>query len=314
MPIGCALLTLLHVRGAVISIGTNSCRVLIASTGPGGRFTQEYHESRGTRVGEGIVPGKLLEPEASERTLAAVTDYAALARHADQSFAIGTSALREAADSSAFASKVNEITGADLRILSGDEEAHASFIGASHGLIEAGFAVNAGLTVADVGGGSVEIARCDGPDLPVITASLPLGAVRLTERFLTSDPPTTDELKRCRAAIALSLDGLDRAVVPKIMLACVGGTAATTVQMLQAEQVDGVARVSVAALADLERAVAGLPVAQRKRLHGLSAQRADIIAAGLLVLESIAAAAGASEILVVQSDLLAGYLLEHIGK
>jgi exopolyphosphatase/guanosine-5'-triphosphate,3'-diphosphate pyrophosphatase len=298
-------------RAAVISIGTNSCRLLIASLGAGGRFTPEYHESRGTRLGEGIAPGKLLEPEAAERTLAAVSDYATLARHANRTFAIGTSALREAADAGAFAARVHELTGANLHVLIGDEEAHASFDGAKHGLSEAGVVIDGVLTVADVGGGSAEIARRDGEGQLVRTASLPLGAVRLTERFLVSDPPTADELERCRAAIALSLDALDDAAQPRGMLACVGGTAATAVRMLQAEEDRGVARVSAAALADLGRAVAALPVAQRKRMHGLSAQRADIIAAGLLVLESIAAAAGAPEFLIVQADLLTGYLLEH---
>jgi exopolyphosphatase/guanosine-5'-triphosphate,3'-diphosphate pyrophosphatase len=298
-------------RAAVISVGTNSCRLLIASFAAEGRFTPEYHESRGTRLGEGIAPGTLLEPAAAERTLAAVNDYAALARHADRTFAIGTSALREAADAGAFAARVQEITGAELHVLIGDEEANASFVGARHGLLEAGIAVDAALTVVDIGGGSAEIARRDGEGEPVRTASLPLGAVRLTERFLESDPPTAGELARCRAAVALSLDGLKAAVRPMGMLACVGGTAATAVRMLQAEEKRGVARVGVAALAQLGRAVSALPVVQRKRLHGLSAQRADIIAAGLLVLESIAAAAGAREILIVQADLLTGYLLEH---
>src|SRR5580704_16129166 len=217
-------------RAAVLSIGTNSCRLLIASFAAGGRFTPEYHESRGTRLGEGIAPGTLLEPAAAERTLAAVNDYAALARHADCTFAIGTSALREAADAGAFASRVREITGAELHILIGDEEAKASFVGANHGLEAAGVAIDGALTVADIGGGSAEIARRDDVDVSVRTASLPLGAVRLTERFLVSDPPTADEIARCRTAIALSLDGLDAAVRPKGMLACVGGTAATAVR------------------------------------------------------------------------------------
>jgi exopolyphosphatase / guanosine-5'-triphosphate,3'-diphosphate pyrophosphatase len=314
---GRAILALLQntdMRAGVISIGTNSCRLLIASVGPDGHFTPEYHESRGTRVGEGIAPGKLLEPAAAERTLDAVRDYSALARHAERTFAIGTSALREAADSGAFAARVQELTGTELHVLNGDEEAHASFVGARHGLIEAGVAVAAGLTVADVGGGSTEIARRDGDNLPLRTTSVPLGAVRLTERFLVSDPPTADELERCRAAITLSLGGIDEAVRPRGLLACVGGTATTAVRMLQADEVDGVARIGADALGDLGRAVTRLPVVQRKRLHGLPAQRADIIAAGLLVLELIAVAAVAREILIVQSDLLSGYLLEHIGK
>lgn len=299
-------------RAAVISIGTNSCRLLIASLGPAGKFTPEYHESRGTRVGEGIAPGKLLEPAAAERTLAAIIDYSELAKHAERVFAIGTSALREAADSSAFAARVHEITGAELHILVGDEEARASFAGARHGLRAAGVRFETGLTVVDVGGGSTEIARCDGDDQPVRTTSLPLGAVRLTERFLTTDPPTNDELDRCRAAIALSLAGVDAAVRPRGLLAFVGGTSATAVRMLQAEMVDGVASIGATALADLCRAVAALPIAQRKKLHGLSAQRADIIAAGLLVLESVTLAAHADEVTMVQADLLTGYLLEHV--
>jgi exopolyphosphatase/guanosine-5'-triphosphate,3'-diphosphate pyrophosphatase len=298
-------------RAAVISIGTNSCRLLIASLGAGGRFTPEYHESRGTRLGEGIAPGKLLEPAPAERTLAAVNDYAALARHADKTFAIGTSALREAADAGAFAARVHEITGSDLHVLTGDDEARASFDGACHGLSESGVTVDGAVTVADVGGGSAEIARRDGAGQPVRTTTLPLGAVRLTERFLVSDPPTSDELERCRAAIALSLGAVDDTLRPRGMLAFVGGTAATAARMLQAEENHGVARVSAAALAELGRAVSALPIEQRKRLHGLSAQRADIIAAGLLVLESIATAASASQVLIVQADLLTGYLLEH---
>jgi len=297
----------------VISIGTNSCRLLIASVGPAGQFTPEYHESRGTRVGEGIAPGKLLEPAAAERTLAAVSDYAELAKHADRAFAIGTSALREAADSKAFAARVREITGAELHILVGDEEAQASFTGARHGLTAAGVKFDAGLTVADIGGGSTEIARCDGDDKPIRTTSLPLGAVRLTERFLKSDPPASDEIDRCRAAIVLNLADVDEAVRPRGLLAFVGGTSATVVSMLQADNRNGVALISASALAELCRAVTALPVAQRKKLHGLSAQRADIIAAGLLVLESIALAANAYEVAVVQADLLTGYLLQHAG-
>jgi exopolyphosphatase/guanosine-5'-triphosphate,3'-diphosphate pyrophosphatase len=300
-------------RAAVISIGTNSCRLLIATIGPGGRFTPEYHESRGTRVGEGIAPGKLLEPAAAERTLAAVGDYAALARHAGRTFAIGTSALREAADAGAFAARVRELTGADLHVLGGDEEARASYVGARHGLVAAGVVLTGELTVADVGGGSTEIARSDGDSMPVRTVSLPLGAVRLTERFLVSDPPTSDEIGHCRAAIALSLDGLDVAMRTKVPLAFVGGTAATAVRMLQVDERDGVARIDGAALGDLCRAVSALTVSQRKTLHGLPAQRADIIAAGLFVLDAIGQSARAQEVLVTQADLLSGYLLEHAG-
>jgi exopolyphosphatase/guanosine-5'-triphosphate,3'-diphosphate pyrophosphatase len=300
------------VRCAVISVGTNSCRLLIATiSGGGSAIAPEYHESRGTRIGQGIAPGKLLDPTAVDRTLEAVTDYAGLARHAARTFAIGTSALREAADAGAFASRVREITGATLHVLSGEEEARASFDGASSALRTASIPVDKGLTVVDVGGGSTEVARRDGDEQALRTASLPIGAVRLTERFLKTDPPTGDELVRCRAAIELAIAGLDESGGPRGLLVSVGGTASTAASMLQAEMTEGVARIGAAALTDLTRVVAGLPVAQRMRMHGLPAQRADIIAAGLLVLECMIRAASASEIIVTRSDLLAGYLLEH---
>jgi exopolyphosphatase/guanosine-5'-triphosphate,3'-diphosphate pyrophosphatase len=301
------------VRCAVISIGTNSTRLLIARVA-GGTLDPEYHESRGTRLGEALTPSASLAPAAVERTLAALGDYARLSRGVDRMYLIGTCALRDASDADLFASRASELVGATLTVLSGDEEAHASFAGALYGLTSAGLSVNGPLTVLDVGGGSVEVARRDKPGSMPATSSLPLGAVALTMRFLRGDPPTADEVSRCRSAIQLGLGTLGDASRPRGAIVAVGGTATTVAEMLQAAWLCDVATIARGDLSDLTRIVASASVAQRRRLHGLPEQRADIVCAGLLVLDKICGSTGASEMLVTRTDLLVGYMLTRAGR
>jgi len=145
-------------RFAIVSAGTNSCRLLIATREAGGALRGGYHESRGTRLGQGVNESRLLDPEAVERTLAAVADYAQLCRGADRIFGIGTSALRDASNADGFIASFSELLGVRVDVLSGDEEAASSFEGAMCGMKAAGKAVPAAVTVVDVGGGSSEFA------------------------------------------------------------------------------------------------------------------------------------------------------------
>jgi exopolyphosphatase/guanosine-5'-triphosphate,3'-diphosphate pyrophosphatase len=301
------------VRCAVISIGTNSTRLLIARV-EGGALAFEYHESRGTRLGEGLTPSASLSPSAVERTLAAVADYARLSHGVDRTYLIGTCALRDAADADRFASRAHELVGVPLAVLTGDEEARASFEGALYGVASAGVSIGGALTVVDVGGGSVEVARRDEPDSTPATSSLALGAVALTERFLRDDPPTAEEVSRCRGAIRLGLRSLDDASRPRGAIVAVGGTATTAAEMLQVDWSGHVAKISHGELLDVTRLVANASVAQRRRMHGVPEQRADIVCAGLLVLDEICDATGASEMYVARTDLLVGYMLAHAGR
>jgi exopolyphosphatase/guanosine-5'-triphosphate,3'-diphosphate pyrophosphatase len=301
------------VRCAVISIGTNSTRLLIARVASGA-LSPEYHESRGTRLGEGLKASAALSPAAVERTLAAVADYARLSHGIDGIYLIGTCALRDASDADRFASRARELVGVPLSVLTGDEEARASFEGALYGLAAAGISVDGSLTVVDVGGGSVEIARRDTPESTPATSSLALGAVTLTERFLGGDPPTAEEVRRCRGTIRLTLGTLDDASRPRGAIVAVGGTATTVTEMLQADWIVDVATLPRGDLSDVTNLVASATVAQRRRMHGLPEQRADIVCAGLLVLDEVCEVVAASELLVARTDLLAGYLLMQIGR
>src|SRR5579859_4699822 len=130
-------------RYAVISVGTNSCRLLIAVRGADGVLRPDYHETRGTRLGEGVDEARTLRPDAIDRTLAAVEAYASLARGSDKIFGIGTSALRDSANRREFTDRFESVAGAKLELLGGDEEASCSFDGALAGLRASGAPVPA---------------------------------------------------------------------------------------------------------------------------------------------------------------------------
>jgi exopolyphosphatase/guanosine-5'-triphosphate,3'-diphosphate pyrophosphatase len=298
------------VRIAVIAAGTNSCRLLIVRRDGAGMYI-EHHDIRGTRLGEGLTAGAALRPEAVRRTLAAMAEFAQLAKRADKLFVIGTHALREASDAAAFARGAREATGTELRVLTGEEEARASFAGALWALRGRDLAPDAVLVI-DVGGGSTELAVRKDRDGAVHVISLPLGAVSLKERFFKHDPPQPSELSACRAAVRLELDRLDTTFMPSGAVVAVGGTADTAARMLNAY--DPAAEVHVATVrlddfADLLRLTSALPLDARKRLHGLPESRADIFPAGLIVIEEIARHARQREILVTESDLLLGFVL-----
>jgi exopolyphosphatase / guanosine-5'-triphosphate,3'-diphosphate pyrophosphatase len=301
-------------RIAVIAAGTNSCRLLIVRRDDAGLYI-EHHDIRGTRLGEGLTAGAALNPDAARRTLAAMAEFAQLAKRADKLVVIGTHALREASDAAAFARSARESTGTELRVLTGAEEARASFAGALWALERIGTMPDA-VSVIDIGGGSTELAVRKDRASAVHVTSLPIGAVRLTERFFKHDPPLASELTACRTAVRLELDGMDRTAMPGGVICAVGGTADTAARMLNAY--DPAAEVHVATarlddIVDLLRLTSALPLDARKRLHGLPESRADIFPAGLIVLEEIARRANVREILVTEADLLIGFVSQGIG-
>ena len=299
---------------AVISVGTNSCRLLLAS-GTSGELRVDYHETRGTRLGEGLEESGRLDPAAVQRTLDAVRDYAALAAGAKRTFGIGTSALRDAADSASFSENFAETARVPLAILPGEEEASSSFEGAMRGLAAAGHAAPETACVVDVGGGSTEFAARQRRGEEPRVASLQIGAVRLTEKYLNDDPPTGAQVERCRQAVRAALNTLSSETAPRGMVAAVGGTANTAARMLRLtdEQSYGaVADIPAADLSALLKATLSMSVRERLRLHGLPAQRADIFPAGLLILNEVVSAANAGSLVVCESDLLLGYLARHL--
>jgi exopolyphosphatase/guanosine-5'-triphosphate,3'-diphosphate pyrophosphatase len=299
------------VTRALVSIGTNSTRLLVLDEA-GSRVAVE---SRGTRLGAGIGPSGAIDAAAQERTLGAVEEYAGLARtHGATAIdAIATSALRRADDADAFGAEVAARLGVAPRVLSGDEEATYSFLGAT--------ATNAGthqVAVLDVGGGSTEVAI----DAPVraresgkvaLTMSLEIGAVRLSEKFplLLGEralrPIELRSLEIDARSYALGILAPIAEVRGFDELIAVGGTVFTAAAMVAGGLRDG-ATMTRSDCASLIDALLALDVEGRKAMPHIRPQRADILPAGLMVVDEACRMLDVDHFTVSESDLLLGYL------
>jgi exopolyphosphatase/guanosine-5'-triphosphate,3'-diphosphate pyrophosphatase len=296
---------------AVISIGTNSTRVLLADVAPDTPHV-DLARSIGTRIGEGLTDGGALHAEPMERTLEAVRSHARAVRgHYVRLFAIATSAVRRAANGAAFAAKVQALTGVPVHVLSGDEEASASYRGA---ITAFGALHGEALGVIDTGGGSTEYATGAGP-APERTVSCEIGAVRLTEAVpLLAGREGVVDLDTIERARAIARERLAPiATFPKVAhLALVGGSATTAAALIRGKKT----KIDTYEMtrSDLQRALVrlcALSTKERKELPGMKPQRADILPAGIIALETVLDLAGHDRATATTADLLLGYLLQQ---
>lgn len=300
-------------RASAIDIGTNSVRLLVADVSPGGGLSTVTRGLEITRLGEGLAVRGGIGDAAAERTLAAVRRFTVAARDAgaESILAFGTFALREASNSPSFLRRVNEETGLDVRLLSGEEEARLAWRGMTRTLVRP----LDGTTAIDIGGGSVEITSARGGGAPA-SASLALGCVEMTERFLPSDPPRPDELAaiRLHASHALAAEVPPSVSRPAARLVGAGGTitAAAAISLglrrYDPERVHGYALPS-AAVSALAARLASMPLAERKSVPGIEEKRADILIAGLVVLGAVMDFFSAGTLTVSDEGILHGAIL-----
>ncbi len=187
---------------AAIDCGTNSTRLLVV----GVHGDVKAREMRITRLGEGVDAAHRLRPEALERTFTALREYRSIidAQGVERARLVATSAVRDAANSETFLEPAGEIVGFPAEILTGGEEGRLSFAGATADLPGA----NRSVVVLDIGGGSTEIAIQSRDE--VLSLSMDIGCVRLTERYLRGDPPGEDEVAAAIGAIGAELDRAQR--------------------------------------------------------------------------------------------------------
>lgn len=291
---------------AVVSIGTNSTRALVADLSAEPRVV--LARSTGTRIGEGLKETGHLDPQAMARTLDALRDHVrAVREHTNDICAIATSALRRASNGQAFAEEVAQIAGARLEIVSGEEEARRSFLGAVSGLPDGGT-----FGVLDVGGGSSEYALGTRDRIERVV-SCEIGAVRLTEAVPELDGTrggiSGDAIAKAHALAREQLAPVREFPKPD-RLVFVGGTATTSCAVLRgSREMFAYAALARDDAANLAARLRKLPLERRKALPGMNPQRADIILGGLLLLDDVFAAAGRSEAAVSTNDLLLGTLL-----
>jgi exopolyphosphatase/guanosine-5'-triphosphate,3'-diphosphate pyrophosphatase len=295
---------------ATIDIGTNTTLLLVASAA-GAKVEVLADCAEITRLGRGIGRQGALDPEAVARTLAALRDYAAIARRHDARIAaVGTEALRKAANAATFLDPAAEILGTPVEVIDGEREAALTFRAVAESFPDLGAGQ---LVVVDIGGGSTEIViATDGK--AGFRISLPLGSVRLTEAHVHHDPPTSAEQASIAAAIDAAIATVPLPSPPAAMVGVAGTVTSLAAMALELASYDP-ARVHGYQLsrADLGRQLARLGAAtqaERERMIGLDPRRADVIFAGASILDRIAGAAGMAEVRVSDRGIRWGLLYE----
>lgn len=302
-------------RSAFIDIGTNAILCLIADLRDTGRFRVLDDLADIARLGEGVDQFRRISPQGEQRALEVLEHYRDHCRHlgVQEIIAVGTSALRDAENSAEVLARYRERLGFDIRVISGSEEAAYAFIAVERGLSLGG----KDFLVFDIGGGSTEFIRAT-PSGVSLALSIDMGSVRLTERFLHSDPVRADEVAPMIAAIDHELAQLPRrGIRPEAGLTRVGiaGTFTTlaAVEKRLARYSHGDVHGRCLSLDEVRRQV-GLfrekSVAERRKLPGMDPKRADVIFAGACLIERIMNFFHADSVIVSDQGVRYGLLYE----
>ena len=295
-----------------IDIGTNSTRLLVAEVDGSGRDAKLRTLERRmqiTRLGQGVDRTRALAPEAIDRTVAVLREYrtALDERGVAHARATATSAARDASNRADFFAAARDVLGFELELLSGEEEASLSFLGAT-----AGLDAPAPYLVVDIGGGSTEFVL--GTTEPLGLVSVDIGCVRITEQFLESDPPAPEELSNAVAVVRDYIADVERAVPRARDAATLLGLAGTVTTVAAVElglpeyDADKIHhfRLTKAAAEDVFRTLATEKASDRAHNPGLEPGRVDVIVGGALVLVTIMRALDFDELLVSEADILDG--------
>lgn len=307
-------------RLGAVDIGTNSVRLLVADVDTSRRdggagaardaaLRTVDRRMRITRLGQGVDEARALSPDAVDRTLDTLREYRrALDEHGVERVRVtATSAARDAANRDDFFAAADRVLGVIPELLSGEEEAKLSFLGAT-----AGLEAPSPYLVVDIGGGSTELVL--GTAEPTGLVSLDVGCVRVTEQFLHSDPPAPEELANAVATVRNLVADVPRLVPGVRDAATLVGLAGTITTVAAVEQ--GLPRydperihhfvLTREATEDVFRTLATEPAVQRAHNPGLEPARVDVIVGGLVVLVSILRVLEFDAVLVSEADILDG--------
>lgn len=279
---------------AAVDVGTNSFHLIVAKIKSDGNFKIIDRQREVIRLGEGSDDIKIIKPEKMKRAVSVLKQFKEIAdSHKAPLRAVATSAVRESSNRNEFIKKVFEETGIEIEVISGDEEARLIYLGA----LKSVHLFNKKTLVIDIGGGSTEF-FIGKKGKTKFSASLKLGAVRFTQKFFMKDQLTDDAIKACRQWIRLELNDVARAACEIGFDICVGtsGTIMSTGWMIEAnrkgkpspfknlnnyeftkEEFDIICR----------EVLSRKTIEERKKIPGCDEKRADIIPAGIIILDEI---------------------------
>jgi exopolyphosphatase/guanosine-5'-triphosphate,3'-diphosphate pyrophosphatase len=288
-------------RVAAVDLGTNSTRLLVADVDDG-RIDELARRLTITRLGEGVDERRRLLPVPIARVRNCLADYRRELEGlgAERTLCIATSSVRDAENGEAFLGEIEWSYGFTTRLLSGDEEAAMMVRG-----VTAGRPTLDDVLVVDIGGGSTElVVASDGA--PSFSTSLDVGCVRITERFLASDPPSRPELA--------AAGGYVRSLLPELEATGAIGVAGTVTTLATLDLGDAEYdaarthghRIALASVEEQLDRLAAMTTEERTAVPGIEPGRAPVIVAGIVVLREVMAAYGLEEIEVSERDVLHG--------
>ncbi len=306
-------------RIAAIDIGTNSIHMIVVQVRPDLSFEVIDREKEMVRLGAGGLDGRALTPEAMHAALQVLSKFRRLAEShkVDEVIAVATSATREAENGGEFLQAVTQQTGIRPRVISGTEEARLIHLAAVYGVSVPGDVA----VVIDIGGGSVEVTRGAGPAIE-LGRSFKLGVIRLTERFVKTDPlEPRDERKLVRhidAEIGKYLHQISRAGFERVI-----GTSGTILSLgAVASAAEGLApgaslrnrRFTAKQIRRVRKELVALDLEKRLRVPGLEPRRADLAVAGAILIDEILRRLGANGITLCDLSLREGLVLDYISR
>jgi exopolyphosphatase/guanosine-5'-triphosphate,3'-diphosphate pyrophosphatase len=306
-------------RLAAIDIGTNSIHMVVVQVKADLSFEVVDREKEMVRLGAGGLGGKALAPAAAEAAFETLGRFRQLAvsRQVEETIAVATSAVREARNGGEFLAAVEDRTGIRARVISGVEEARLIHKAAVYGVD-----ASSGTTVViDIGGGSMEITLGTATETH-LTRSFPLGAIRLTDRYVSSDPLSkADERRLVRHirsevgafAAQLTEAGFSRVVATSGTSLSLGEVALAGRRLFDGNTIHH-ARIPAKALHKARKQVVALDMQRRLRLPGLDSRRADLIVAGAVLLDTVVRLLDAREITLCDLALREGLILDFIDR
>jgi exopolyphosphatase/guanosine-5'-triphosphate,3'-diphosphate pyrophosphatase len=298
---------------AIVDLGSNSGRVVVLRIDPLGHLEIMADGRSPLRLARDVDKDGRLSAEAIQRTVEALNDFQAIAAGtgAGRTIAVATSAIRESVNADELLQRILVESGLAVRVIDGEEEARYAFLGAIYG-IQAPHG-----TVADLGGGSLELSHFRDRAL-VDSRTLPLGALRLSDQFLKSDPPTKAEVSALRKHVRRVFDENDVPLLGRNEeLIGTGGTIRNLAKMDRHGRTYPIPRLhgyvlSQRGVQDLSSLVTSRPLSRRKSIPGLNADRADSIIGGVLVAEAAMEILGADDMTVTEQGLREGLVYDTV--
>ena len=285
---------------ACIDIGSNTTRLLVADAG-NGKLRELVVQRAFTRIGKSLGEGGAIPAAKIAETAEVVRTQAAVAREvgAGELVAVATAAIRNAPNRDELAGAVAEAAGTPLSVLTGEEEARLSFVGATRTLLQP---AEGTIAVIDVGGGSSEIAIGDAAGGMTWSESFRIGSGFLADSYLRSDPPAIDELENLRRHVSGTFEGLEPA--PAQSAVAVGGTATSLRRLVGAELAHETLERGI-------RVLSSTPIAEVAERFELDEERVRLLPAGILILEAISDLLGLP-LRIARGGLREGILLELV--